>query len=58
MKMSREQFKELMGLEESDMGMEMADECYNDIGSWWEVAKGIIAGMNILLLEQENEIQD
>lgn len=53
MEISREQFKELMGLEDSDMGMEMADECYEEIGSWWEVAKGMIASLNMLLMEEE-----
>ena len=49
MEMDREQFMELMGLNESDDGMEYADECHNSGQSWWEIAKDSIATMNMLL---------
>lgn len=52
MEMTREQFKELMGLEEGDAGLEYADECMErGIDSYWEIAKANIATMNMLLLE-------
>ena len=47
--MNREQFMELMGLNEGDDGMEYADECHNNGQNWWEIAKASIATMNMLL---------
>ena len=59
MEMTREQFMDLMGLEEGSDGMDYADECYNTNGirSWWEIAKGMIGSLNTLLLEGDREAQ-
>lgn len=52
MRMTRDQFKELMGLEEGSDGLEYADlEVVNE--NWWELAKQTIATTNILLLEMQ-----
>lgn len=52
MKITREQFMDLMGLEEGDDGMDYADECHESGESWWDIAKGNIATMNMLLQEE------
>lgn len=53
--MTREQFMDLMGLNDSDAGMEYADECHTNGEEWWDIAKGMIATMNMLLLQEEEE---
>lgn len=55
MEMTREQFKELFGLKEEDAGMEYADELHEDGECWWDIARGNIATMNMLLLRGEHE---
>ena len=49
MEMTREQFMELFGLEESDAGMEYVEEQHEAGESWWEIAKGSIATMDMLI---------
>lgn len=49
--MTREMYKELFNLTDSDAGMEYADEEHEVIGkSWWEIAKAQVATMNFLLI--------
>lgn len=49
--MTREDFMELMGLNEGDEGMEYADEQHENGETWFEIAKSTIATMNMLLAE-------
>lgn len=53
MEMTREQFKELFGLNDEDAGMEYADELHEAGEGWWNIARGNIATMNMLLLGEE-----
>ena len=60
MEITREQFMELMGLEEGSDGMDYADECYDmgDAKSWWKIAQGMVASLNILLMEEDAKMSD
>ena len=49
MEMTREQFMELMSLEEGDDGMDYAEECHAMGESWWDIAIGCIATMDMLI---------
>lgn len=53
MEITREQFMDLMGFNEGDDGMDYAEELHEAGESWWEIAKGIIASMNLLLLDEQ-----
>lgn len=52
MELTREQFKELMGLKDDDNGMEYADALHFEGQSYWEIAQSLIATMNFLLLNK------
>lgn len=47
--MTREMYKELFNLTDSDAGMEVADEQVSTGLTYYEVAKSTIATMNFLL---------
>lgn len=51
MNMTREDFMELMSLNEGDDAMEYADEQHENGETWFEIAKANIATMNMLLSE-------
>ena len=50
MEMTREQFMELMGMEEGSDGLDYADELHEDGKDWFQIAKELIATMNAILL--------
>ena len=50
MELTREQFMELMGLNEGDVGMDHAEEWHDAGESWWDIAKASIFNMNQIIL--------
>ena len=47
--LTREQFMNLMGLEERDEGMLIAEDEHEAGATWFEIARSTIAQLNIML---------